>query len=74
MCRSSKTSSRARLSANWCSGIIATEYSAWAYPIRDAGYQRLEASLARPQFTELGGGLERDPIPSYLERKVHVEN
>ena len=33
MCRSSKTCFRARLSANWCSGRQATEYSAWAYPI-----------------------------------------
>ncbi len=30
MCRSSKTCFRARLTANWCSGRQATEYSAWA--------------------------------------------
>jgi predicted TIM-barrel fold metal-dependent hydrolase len=33
MCRSSKTCFRVRLTANWCSGRQATEYSAWAYPI-----------------------------------------
>ena len=30
---------------------------------------RLEASLARPLFTHLGGGLERDPIPTTLKGK-----
>ena len=36
--------------------------------------QRLETSLARQLFTDLGSGLERDPIPTVHKRKVHVEN